>query len=109
MTRLALALALLLMVPPANAHLWYSDEVNEKGVNCCDGECRALEAGAVIEIKMGYYIVDLDISIPFELAKPSPDGQYHICEVAPCATTPSDPTSPCARGWRCFWAPMPGS
>ena len=72
---LMIALGLgLLLVGPAKAHSWYSWE-------CChDQDCAPIALSETPkEEKGGFTLID-GRHIPYKDLKPSPDGQWHLCE-----------------------------
>ncbi|ESR24844.1 hypothetical protein [Lutibaculum baratangense] len=71
---LATSIAAAILAPqPAAAHSWYP-------WSCCsDRDCKPVEATAVRFTEAGWLIERTGETIPFEKARVSPDGRYHIC------------------------------
>lgn len=107
------AAALALAALPAAAHQapsgWFYP------FECCAGfDCAAVPSEAVSITAQGYRVTlrpgehpmirdrEWTDTIPYGEAKPSPDGEFHIC-IRP-ATHAKAPLSRI-----CFWAPPPGS
>lgn len=88
----------------AFAHSWYP-------IGCCDDEdCRPLAAEQVELTDDGYLVKYLGVTVPYDAARVSPDGDYHICNLG------GDPEANIVMEWFgddrsdeiCFWAPMKG-
>ncbi len=88
MIRTLVVLALVLLIVPALAHSFYPQD-------CCSGADCAPLAASRVQITAAGYLIDGRETIPFPLAKWSPDEHYHAC-------------FPKAMQGRagCFWAPQ---
>ncbi len=82
----------------ALAHSWYPREC------CSDRDCYPVPVERVKTVPGGWLIED-GTFVPYSKARPSPDGQYHICrredgkgQLIELEGLPS-----------CFWAPMGAS
>ena len=87
MIRLAVALILLALILPAFSHSFYPRE-------CCSGTDCAPLAASRVQVTPAGYLIDGRETIPFRLARWSPDSDYHGCFPA---------TMQGRVG--CFWAP----
>ena len=70
---IVLALIVLVYAVTAQAHEWYPQEC------CSDRDCRAVDAPK-IEVTTGGYLINGQY-VPKESVRPSPDGDWHICEL----------------------------
>lgn len=111
MTRLCLALGLLIAAPAFAHDTWISRGGlrNQAGEWCCgEGDCAVMDKGAVQAKAYGYVIyghgtitskgepvrVFIEEIVPLAEAQPSPDGDYWRCQ------RPD-------KSRRCFFAPPP--
>jgi len=89
-----LGVALIGMVK-ASAHSFYPWEC------CSDVDCYPIPVEDVRATPSGWWIAKERVTIPYESARPSPDGRFHICRnelgkgtlITPSGKPP------------CFWAP----
>lgn len=95
MNRAIIAAALLLVATPALPHEWYPYEC------CSDQDCAPLAADKVQERDGGFVLWD-GRRVSYRDVKPSPDGQFHLCEHKWAENTAD-------RKILCFWAPVGGS
>lgn len=66
-------LALIAVSPPAKAHDWYPYQ-------CCSGrDCRPVPDDEVRYTPAGWLIRSNGETIPFNKARFSPDGHFHVC------------------------------
>lgn len=91
-------LALLAVFGHASAHSWYPYE-------CCSQiDCFPVPASDVRVVPGGWTLSD-GTHVKHHEARPSPDGQYHVCRTqngkGDLIRLYSKPA--------CFWAPIPGS
>lgn len=83
----------------AHAHSWYPWEC------CSDQDCYPVTVKDVRATPQGWYLEHERITIPYQNARPSPDGQFHICRnelgkgtlITPQGKPP------------CLWVPMGAS
>jgi hypothetical protein len=79
----------------ANGHSFYPWE-------CChDQDCYPIPVEDVKATPQGWFIAKERVTIPYESARPSPDGRFHICRSdlgKGSLITPKDKPP-------CFWAP----
>jgi hypothetical protein len=90
-----LVAAFLMASFPALGHSFYPYEC------CSDVDCYPIAVEDVKATPKGWFITKERITIPYESARPSPDGRFHICRnelgkgtlITPSGQPP------------CFWAP----
>lgn len=69
----AIATFVLMLSEYAVAHEWYPTA-------CCDQrDCREVYEGEVVETPEGWYLPEMNVTIGYADAFPSPDEHYHIC------------------------------
>lgn len=98
---LLVAVSVLAAAKVALGHDWYPPA-------CCSGiDCQPVPVEDVTLVDGRYVVAWGGQSIAFDEARPSPDGQYHIC------TTRGDPGGSLIDNRRvdgvvgpCFWAPQ---
>lgn len=91
-------LALLALTGPAFAHSWYPFEC------CSEKDCFPVPVSDVRVVPGGWTLSD-GTMIEHAEARPSPDGQFHVCRR-------QDGTGPLIRMHKkpaCFWAPIEAS
>jgi hypothetical protein len=95
-----LALLLCLTVTPAAAHDWYPTAC----CNLLDCYPAKMKEALPVVTPDGYRLSSGEV-IPFRQARPSPDGDFHICRHA------GSPSMALiyAEGKPCLWAPVGGS
>jgi hypothetical protein len=71
---LILAGVLFLMPDQSIAHDWYHKEC------CLDDDCRPARPGEVIPVPDGWSITSTDQTFPAWRARPSKDGEFHVCQ-----------------------------
>jgi len=82
----------------AAAHSWYPHEC------CSDRDCYPVPVKQIDMVSGGWLVEGRDF-IPYAQARPSPDGQFHICRYEDGkGGLISQPGKPA-----CFWAPMGAS
>lgn len=93
-----LSILFALLPAVALAHSWYPHEC------CSDRDCYPVPAPQVRSVQGGWVLAD-GTFIAWREARPSPDGQYHICRredgKGALITIPGKP--------HCFWAPVGAS
>jgi hypothetical protein len=95
------ALFALTVARPARAHgeaAWIMQ--GETSWCCGEKDCAVVPATRVRVVPGGYFLLDTGETIPEEVAKPSPDGEFWRCRVN--ADEPNSLT-------RCFFRGLPGS
>ena len=86
---------LLLPLSGASAHSWYPWEC------CSEKDCAPITMSETpLEKDGGFYLTD-GRHISYKEVKPSPDGQWHLCEQ-------KWPANPAARKILCVYAPPGG-
>lgn len=76
----AAAIWLAAPAPEARAHDWYP-------FACChDRDCRPVDSEAVQFTPGGWRITNTGETIPFDRARVSPDGRFHVCSYGGKAT-----------------------
>lgn len=83
------------LAAPVFAHSWYP------AACCSEVDCSPLDPKEVKATPAGWLIIKDRVTVPYDKARPSPDGLFHICRNdfgrGTIITIPGQPA--------CFWAP----